>query len=90
MIGRLVGHALACPYASPQPARPSGYLPPGSAGGNASPGTGRAREILCSSAMVSAHDAVHAAVVFHHGVERIATFDRGFEKVEVIRQIRLP
>jgi predicted nucleic acid-binding protein len=40
--------------------------------------------------MVSAHDAVHAAVVFHHGVERIATFDRGFEKVEVIRQIRLP
>lgn len=52
--------------------------------------TDRAREILCSPAMVSARDAVHAAVMFNHGVEWIATFDKGFDRIEGIRRMRMP
>jgi hypothetical protein len=51
--------------------------------------TDRAREILCGSAAVSARDCVHAAVMFHHGVESIATFDQGFDRIEGIRRMRL-
>ena len=52
--------------------------------------TDRARGILCGSAMVSARDSVDAAVMFNHGVEWIATFDRGFDRIEGIRRVRLP
>ncbi|MGA2039582.1 MAG: hypothetical protein ABSH42_09930 [Bryobacteraceae bacterium] len=40
--------------------------------------------------MVSARDSVDAAVMFNHGVEWIATFDRGFDRIEGIRRVRLP
>jgi len=52
--------------------------------------TDRAREIVCGSAQVSARDSVHAAVMFNHGVEWIATFDQGFDRIEGIRRMRLP
>jgi len=52
--------------------------------------TDRAREILCGSAGISARDCVHAAVMLHHGVEWIATFDRGFDRIGGVRRVRLP
>jgi predicted nucleic acid-binding protein len=51
--------------------------------------TDRAREILCGSAAVSARDCVHAAVMLNHGVESIATFDQGFDRIAGIRRMRL-
>lgn len=48
--------------------------------------TDRARDILCSALNVSARDALHAAVMLNGGVERIATFDRGFDAIDGIRR----
>ncbi|MCK6532261.1 MAG: type II toxin-antitoxin system VapC family toxin [Polyangiaceae bacterium] len=48
--------------------------------------TDRARDILCGGTNVSARDALHAAVMLNAGVERIATFDRGFEVIDGIRR----
>jgi uncharacterized protein len=38
-----------------------------------------AKDILLRYASLSARDAVHAAVMTRHGIERIMTFDRGFD-----------
>lgn len=51
--------------------------------------TDRARDILCSVPGVSARDALHATVMIHGGIERIATFDRGFDAIEGITRERL-
>jgi uncharacterized protein len=46
--------------------------------------TDRARDILCSVASISARDALHAAVMLNGGIERIASFDRGFDAIDGI------
>jgi hypothetical protein len=51
--------------------------------------TDRARDILCSTSHISARDAVHAAVMLNHDVERIATYDAGFDRVPGIRRLDL-
>jgi uncharacterized protein len=39
----------------------------------------RAKEIILGYRQLSARDAVHLAVMEHHGIERILTFDSGFD-----------
>ncbi len=39
----------------------------------------RAKQIVLGYRQLSARDAVHIAVMEHHGIERIMTFDSGFE-----------
>jgi uncharacterized protein len=39
----------------------------------------RAKEIVLGHRQLSARDAVHLAVMEHHGVDRILTFDTGFD-----------
>ena len=39
----------------------------------------RAKEIVLGSTMLSARDALHLAVMEHNSVEKILTFDRGFD-----------
>jgi len=51
--------------------------------------TNRARDLLMDRTGVSARDALHAAVMLNHGVEWIATFDAGFDRVAGIRRFRL-
>ena len=40
---------------------------------------GRAKEIVLGYRQLSARDAVHIAVMEHHGIEQIMTFDSGFD-----------
>ena len=49
--------------------------------------TDLARSLLLGVKGISARDAVHAAVMKNHDVERIATFDAGFDGVPGIRRI---
>jgi predicted nucleic acid-binding protein len=51
--------------------------------------TDRARELLCSTAGISARDAVHAAVMLSHDIEWIATFDVGFDRVKGVRRLKM-
>ena len=39
----------------------------------------RAKQIVLGHRRLSARDAVHLAVMEHHGIERILTFDSGFD-----------
>ena len=41
--------------------------------------TERAKQIVLGYRQLSARDAVHLAVMEHHGIERILTFDSGFD-----------
>lgn len=50
--------------------------------------TDLAKRILLSTPGLSARDAVHAGVMLSHDVKYIATFDRGFDRVEGI--VRVP
>ena len=43
--------------------------------------TDLAKELLTSTGGVSARDCVHGAVMINNGVETIATFDRGFDRL---------
>lgn len=51
--------------------------------------TDRALALLSATDGLSARDALHAAVMLNHEVERIATFDDGFDRVPGIRRIEL-
>jgi len=51
--------------------------------------TDRARDLLGEVEGISARDAVHAAVMLNHGIGRIATFDRGFDRVPDVERIEL-
>lgn len=48
--------------------------------------TDRARDISCAGANVSVRDAIHAAVMIHHGIREIATFDVGFDRIEGVKR----
>jgi uncharacterized protein len=39
----------------------------------------RAKQIVLGYRQLSARDAVHLAVMQHHGIEQIMTFDSGFD-----------
>ena len=39
----------------------------------------RARHIVLGSPRISARDAIHLAVMEHHEIERVLSFDRGFD-----------
>jgi uncharacterized protein len=39
----------------------------------------RAKQIVLGNRQLSARDAVHIAVMEHHGIEQIMTFDSGFD-----------
>jgi hypothetical protein len=51
--------------------------------------TDRARDLLGAAPGISARDAVHAAVMLNHEIERIATYDAGFDRVPGIRRMKL-
>ena len=47
----------------------------------------RAKQIVLGYRQLSARDAVHLAVMQHHGVEQIMTFDSGFDAFPGIRRL---
>ncbi len=47
-----------------------------------------AKDIVLRYAALSARDALHVAVMRHHGIERIMTFDRGFDGVPSVERLR--
>jgi len=47
----------------------------------------RAKTILLGKYGLSARDAVHLAVMEQHGIQRILSFDRGFDRYPAIRRI---
>ena len=51
--------------------------------------TNRARDLMLEGRGLSARDALHAAVMLNHGVEWIATFDSGFDRVGGVRRFAL-
>ncbi|NNF26163.1 MAG: type II toxin-antitoxin system VapC family toxin [Gemmatimonadetes bacterium] len=48
-----------------------------------------AKEILLATQGLSARDAVHAAVMRNQGMDTIASFDRGFDRLGWIRRLEL-
>lgn len=49
--------------------------------------TDRARDLLVAHPDAGARDAIHAAVMFNHGVQRIASFDAGFDRLPGIERL---
>ena len=47
----------------------------------------RGKDIVLSTERLSARDALHVAVMTHHGVKRIISFDEGFEGVPGITRL---
>jgi len=47
----------------------------------------RAKQIVLGYRQVSARDAVHLAVMEHHGIERVLTFDSGFDGLPGITRL---
>jgi len=46
-----------------------------------------ARALLGAVSGLSARDAVHAAVMHRHGVHRILSFDRGFDRLDGLQRV---
>jgi predicted nucleic acid-binding protein len=46
-----------------------------------------AKDILLHYSTLSARDAIHAAVMAEHGIERIMTFDRGFDAYPGVERV---
>ncbi len=51
--------------------------------------TDRGRDLLLAHEGISARDALHAAVMFNHEVDHIATFDQVFDRVPGITRLEL-
>jgi len=49
----------------------------------------RAKAVVLGNPRLSARDALHVATMERHGVERIITFDAGFDDVPGISRVRL-
>ncbi len=47
----------------------------------------RARDVLLSRPRLSARDALHVAVMKRHGIERVMSFDAGFDDVGWIERV---
>jgi predicted nucleic acid-binding protein len=52
--------------------------------------TDRARGLLPTSLGVSVRDAIHASVMLNNGVNEIATFDAGFDRLVGITRVPMP
>jgi predicted nucleic acid-binding protein len=48
---------------------------------------GRAKEIVMGHRQMSARDALHLAIMEHHGIERILSFDAGFDGFPGIERV---
>jgi predicted nucleic acid-binding protein len=48
--------------------------------------TDRSCDLVCAGTAVSVRDAFHAAVMMNRGIEYVATFDAGFDRVAGIRR----
>lgn len=48
----------------------------------------RAKEIVLGKRQLSSRDALHVAIMEHHGVTRILSFDTGFDGLPGIRRLR--
>jgi uncharacterized protein len=46
-----------------------------------------ARDVVLAYTSLSARDALHVAVMRRHGIERIMTFDRGFDRHPAIKRV---
>jgi predicted nucleic acid-binding protein len=46
-----------------------------------------AKDIVLRYASIAARDAVHAAVMSRHGIERIMSFDRGFDALPGVERV---
>lgn len=46
-----------------------------------------AKSLLLEKQQLSARDAIHVAVMAAQGVERIMTFDTGFDRIEAVRRV---
>jgi len=51
--------------------------------------TDRAKQLLVGAAGVGARDAIHVAVMLNNDVKRIATFDRGFDRLPGVERVPL-
>jgi predicted nucleic acid-binding protein len=51
--------------------------------------TDRAKTLMTRAAQVGARDAIHAAVMLNHDIDRIATFDEGFDRIKGITRVPL-
>jgi predicted nucleic acid-binding protein len=51
--------------------------------------TDRARDMMQRTAQIGVRDAIHAAVMLNNDVQKIATFDQGFERVVGIERVPL-
>lgn len=51
--------------------------------------TDRARDLVCDGSGAGVRDAIHAAVMLNHDVRDIATFDRGFDRIEGVERLAL-
>ena len=49
--------------------------------------TDRARDLLREISGPGVRDVLHAAVMLNHGIDEIATFDKGFDRIPGIRRI---
>lgn len=47
----------------------------------------RAKDLLLATAGLSARDCLHVAVMERHGVERILSFDSGFDRIGGLRRL---
>lgn len=45
------------------------------------------KDLLCERPSLSDRNAVHAAVMHRHGIDRIMSFDRGFDAVPGIERV---
>ena len=48
----------------------------------------RARDVLLGLAELSARDALHVAIMQRHGVSRVMTFDRGFDRMAWVERLQ--
>lgn len=46
-----------------------------------------AKDLLANHRQVSARDALHVAVMRHHGVEQVLSFDSGFDRIAGIHRL---
>ena len=47
----------------------------------------RAKDVLLSTSGLSARDAVHASVMYNRGVERVLSFDTGFDALPFVTRL---
>ncbi len=51
--------------------------------------TDRAKTLMTSATSVGARDAIHVAVMLNHDIDRIATFDEGFDRIKGITRVTI-